>query len=70
MFSCCCGRTSSCKEADKDGDEAAQSRLIEKQIKKDKRKYKSTHRLQLVGPARSGKSTIINQVKTIEYAYV
>ena len=38
------------------------NRKIDKQLKKDKKKYKSTHRLQLVGPAGSGKSTLITQV--------
>jgi DNA polymerase III delta prime subunit len=38
------------------------NKQIDKQLKKDKKKYKSTHRLQLVGPAGSGKSTLITQV--------
>ena len=41
------------------------NKLIEKQIKRDKRRYKSTHRVQLVGLPGSGKSTLIKQIRLV-----
>ena len=38
------------------------NKAIEKQLKKERREYKSMHKLQIVGLEGSGKSTVIKQV--------
>ena len=42
--------------------ESASNKLIEKQIKRDKKVYRATQRLQLVGLSGSGKTTVIQQM--------
>ncbi|TRY69096.1 hypothetical protein TCAL_04094 [Tigriopus californicus] len=47
------------------GSERRASKMIEKQIRKDKKAYRSTQRLQLVGLDGSGKTTLIRQMKLL-----
>jgi energy-coupling factor transporter ATP-binding protein EcfA2 len=41
------------------------NKKINEQIKRDRRRFKATHRLLLLGAGESGKSTIVKQMKLL-----
>jgi guanine nucleotide-binding protein G(s) subunit alpha len=57
-------RRLSCASAHSD-DIECRNRAIEKELKADRKKYKSTYRLLLLGAGESGKSTIVKQMRIL-----
>ena len=53
------------EEAEERKIQIKKSKKIEKQIKKDKKVFKTTNRLLLLGASESGKSTIVKQMRIL-----
>ncbi|KAH9032555.1 G-protein alpha subunit [Lactarius hengduanensis] len=54
-----------CASNIQEAEESARSNLIDRQIEKDSEKYKQEHKILLLGSCKSGKSTIVKQMKII-----
>lgn len=59
-FSCITGKLN-----DEDKQRKKQHKKIEEELIKDRRKYKATQRLLLLGAGESGKSTIVKQMRIL-----
>ena len=59
-FSCLRGKLD-----DEEKQQRKKSQKIEKELVKDRRKYKATQRLLLLGAGESGKSTIVKQMRIL-----
>ena len=60
IFSCIRGRIN-----EEEKQQRNQHKKIEEELVKDRRKYKATQRLLLLGPGESGKSTIVKQMRIL-----
>ncbi|PAA56648.1 hypothetical protein BOX15_Mlig032566g1 [Macrostomum lignano] len=54
-----------CFSGKKNNEKTDQSKNIEKKLEKERKDYKSTHRLLLLGAGESGKSTIVKQMRIL-----
>nr|Q9XZV5.1 RecName: Full=Guanine nucleotide-binding protein G(s) subunit alpha; AltName: Full=Adenylate cyclase-stimulating G alpha protein [Geodia cydonium]CAB43528.1 Gs protein, alpha subunit [Geodia cydonium] len=52
-------------EDDRTKEQKRQNKLIDQQLKKDKKAYRALHRLLLLGAGESGKSTVVKQMKIL-----
>ena len=62
----CCGiNGASREEAEERKIQIKKNKEIERQIRKDKKVYRATHRLLLLGAGESGKSTLVKQMRIL-----
>ena len=62
----CCGiNRASTEEEEEENRQRRESKAIDRRIQKEKKVYRATHRLLLLGAGESGKSTLVKQMRIL-----